>query len=128
MKFTAKVDVNLDILAVLRQVDDASRQGMRDVTVEVHGASVDGSPVLTGNNRRSLAAEVSGMGAVAGEGGGERVVNESEIEGAVYSTSGYGGYLETGTSRMPARPYLKPAQDRFFTEDNLGSKIKRHLA
>ncbi len=129
MKFTAKVDVNLDILAVLRQVEDASRKGMRDVTVEVHAEAVQNSPVETGNNRRSIASEVSGMGLVAsgGEGGAERVVNESKIEGAVYSTSGYGSYLETGTQHIPARPYFGPARDRFFTEDNLGKAIERHL-
>ena len=130
MKFKAKVDVNLDDAEVRRIVDRAGRLGMRDVVVEVHAQTIEpwpvGSPFLTGNNRRSLAAEVSGMGIVAGT-EAERVVDDSKLEGVVYSTSGYGGYLETGTSSTPARPYIKPAGDRFFTEANLGQKMKRYI-
>ena len=99
---------------------------MRDVTVQVTAEAVPNSPIETGNNRRSIAAEVSGMGTVAGV-TGERLVDENKIQGAVYSTSGYGGYLEVGTQHIAARPYFGPARDRFFTEDNYGRAIKRHL-
>ena len=126
MKFTATVDLKLNIAVLLKKVASASQMGMRDVTVQVAAEAVQNSPVETGNNRRSIAAEVSGMGAVTG-GGGERIVDENKIQGAVYSTSGYGGYLETGTRPTPARPYLGPARDRFFTPDNLGRAIKRHM-
>jgi len=53
------------------------------------------SPVRDGNNQRSLEAK-TGM-----EGG--------KIVGRVYTQSGYGGWLEIGTSRMAARPYIAPA-------------------
>lgn len=49
----------------------------------------------TGNNRESLGTEV-----VATDGG---------VEATLFSTSGYGGYLEVGTSKMRAQPYLFPA-------------------
>ena len=55
--------------------------------------------------------------------GGE--VARNELEGAVYSTSGYGGYLETGTVNMPAQPYFKPALDKNIK--NLPKNIKAHL-
>ena len=66
------------------------------------------------NNARSLVSEVSGMGIVhQGEDAEpQRVVDDSKMEGAVYSTSGYGGYIETGTVKMAARPYFKPALDK----------------
>ncbi len=128
MKFTAKVDINMNVSQVVRLVEDASRKGLRDVTVRVTADAVDHSPILTGNNRRSIAAEVSGMGGtVAGEGPSERVVDEALIQSAVYSTSGYGGYLEVGTQNTPARPYFGPARDKEFTESKLGNAIKRHI-
>ena len=49
------------------------------------------SPVATGHNRDSIAWESSGL------------------SGKVFSESGYGGWLEIGTSKMPARPYFRPA-------------------
>ena len=125
MKFTATVDLKLNVAVLLKKVASASQEGMRDVVVQVTDETVQNSPVETGNNRRSIAAEVSGMGIVAGE-AGERVVDENKIQGAVYSTSGYGGYLETGTRHTAARPYFGPARDRFFTEGHLGRATKRH--
>jgi len=132
VKFSAQVDLKLNVTQVVALVEDASRKGLRDVTVQVTAQTIEpppiGSPVLTGTNRRSIAAEVAGMaGTVAGEGPSERVVDERQIESAVYSTSGYGGFLEVGTRLMPARPYFGPARDRYFTESNLGNAIKGHL-
>jgi hypothetical protein len=45
----------------------------------------------------------------------------------VYSTSGYGGILETGSSKMPARPYLYPALTERFTLPELAGRIKANL-
>ena len=128
MKFNAKVDINLNVTRVVALVEDASRKGLRDVTVRVTADAVDHSPIQFGTNKRSIAAEVSGMGGtVAGEGSSERVVDEALIQSAVYSTSGYGGYLEVGTRHKPARPYFGPARDKEFTESKLGNAIKRHI-
>jgi len=129
MKMESTVTVNIKDEQVIRQVSEASKMAMRDTTVEVVHDSVQLSPWLTGNNRRSIVGEVSGMGGVAsgGEGRTERMVDDSKIEGAVYSTSGYGGYLETGTSKMAARPYIKPSLDKNFTEHKFGEKVKRYF-
>ena len=67
------------------------------------------------------------MVASGGEGSNERQVDDSKIEGAVYSTSKYGGFLEVGTSKMPARPYIKPAMDKNFTAEKYARKVKEHL-
>lgn len=128
MKMTSKIVLNLKTEEATKQVIEANKLAMRDTVVAVLADSIrPPSPVLTGNNRRSMAGEVSGMGKVVGEGSAERQVNDSKIEGAVYSTSGYGGFLETGTSKMAARPYIKPATDKNFTAEKYGKKVKEHL-
>jgi len=129
MNMNVSVALNLKVDEAVKEVTDASKMAMRDTTVEVVHDSVQLSPWLTGNNRRSIVGEVSGMGGVAsgGEGRAERMVDDSKIEGAVYSTSGYGGYLEVGTSRMAARSYIKPSLDKNFTEQKFGMKVKGYL-
>lgn len=129
MKMSSSIALNLKVDEAIRQVENANKLAMRDTVVDITHDAVRLSPWLTGNNRRSLVGEVSRMGGVAsgGEGRSERMVDDSKIEGAVYSTSGYGGFLETGTSKMPARPYIKPATDRNFTVDKFTSRVKEHL-
>lgn len=66
----------------------------------------------TGHNRRTIDSSV-----------------EDTPEGPqaqLFTQSGYGGYLETGTSRMPARPYLYPAFQKFIGK--LGEIISGKLA
>ena len=125
MKLTVDAKINLRDKEVREQVHQATRDGLRDVVVLMHGDAVQNSPYLTGNNRRSLASEVSGMGLVAGT-FMERVCDARLDEAALYSTSGYGGWLEVGTGRMAARPYIKPAFDRH--KGKLSEKIKGHLS
>ena len=129
MKMTVSVAVNLKEQEVIGKVTQASKLAMRDTVVEVTHDAVKGSPWLTGNNRRSITGEASGMGMVAsgGEGASERMIDDSKIEGAVYSTSGYGGYIEIGTDKMDPRPYFKPAMDKNFTRDKYAQKVRSHL-
>ncbi len=121
--------LNLNTKEAQADVKRASRLGMRDTVVSVLNDAIKNARAVgfwrTGNNARSIAGEVSGMGKVAGEGPQERVVNDAKIEGAVYSTSGYGGYGETGTVKMAARPYIRPALDKNIK--NLPRNIKGHL-
>jgi len=136
MKIETSITLNLRIPEVIEAVLNANRLAMRDTVVEVWNESVKNAPwrrelprISTGHNARSLTGEVSGMGVVC-EGGDsepEKSVDDSQMEGAVYSTSGYGGYLETGTWKMKARPYMKPALDKNFTLEKFTEKIKEHL-
>ncbi|MCJ7828162.1 MAG: hypothetical protein MUP81_00280 [Dehalococcoidia bacterium] len=118
MKLDVKVELNLKIKEATAQVLKAAREAMRDTVIDVTHDAVEGSPVLTGNNRRSIMGEASGFG-------GGQVVDQSKIEGAVFSTSGYGGFLETGTRKMAARPYFKPAADRNVPK--FPQRMKEHL-
>ena len=59
----------------------------------------------------------------------EHVVNDSKDEAACYSTSGYGGYLETGwhgkSGQIGPFPYFRPALDMHI--DELVPNIQKHL-
>ena len=127
MKITSEVKVNLQTSEVTKKISEATRLGLRDTIVAIHGDAVRMSPYKTGHNRRSIASEVSGMGVVEQGEDAEpgRVVDDSKLEAAVYSTSGYGGFLEVGTRFLSARPYFRPSFDK--NKDKLIPAIKRHL-
>ncbi len=99
--------ININVPKVMGVVDEATVEGLRDTVVETAADVVQGSPVLTGHNRRSIQYWAR------------------KLRGRIFSTSGYGGYLEVGTSKMPARPYFRPAADRHFK--NLARNIARRL-
>ena len=82
-KITVNWKLNLKIPEVERKVEKATKEGMKDLVVAIANEAKKESPYLTGHNRRSIAFEVGPGGEIA-KGG---------LEGAVYSTSGYGGFL-----------------------------------
>jgi len=51
-----------------------------------------GSPYLTGNNRDSIGFD-----------------HDNPLSWRIFTRSSYGAWLELGTSRMAARPYMAPA-------------------
>ena len=114
VKITTKWEINLNPKAKA-EVEKATKQGLNDTVVDIANDAIQGSPVLTGHNKRSIKYEVGPGGEVA----------KRELEGAVYSTSGYGGFLETGTVKMAAQPYFKPALDKNIK--NLPKNIKGHM-
>ena len=116
MKITTNWLVNIKSKEVEDKVNKATKQGLLDSVTDIANDAIQMSPVLTGNNRRSIKFEV----------GPGKPVAEKELEGAVYGTSGYSGFLEVGTSRMSAQPYFRPALDKNLK--NLPNNIKGHLA
>ena len=131
MKISFKFITNLKIKEVTDAVAKASNQGLKDTVTDIANDVIKGSPVLTGHNRRSIAYKLGGKVTRKGRPkGGEKPFEEGEpdvksLEGAIYSTSGYGGFLETGTVNMRAQPYFKPALDKNI--GNLPKNIKAHL-
>lgn len=65
----------------------------------------------TGTNRRSIDSAVT--------------ETDEGVEAQLFTQSGYGGYLELGTSRMRAQPYLNPAFEQHINE--LPGKVKEKL-
>jgi len=109
MKIKTDFIVSLKTKEVQNKVRKASEKGLKDVVVLIANTVIKEHPwkTVTGNNARSIVYEAKGL------------------EGSVYSTSGYGGYLETGTVNMPAFPYFRPALDKHIKK--LPKNIKAHL-
>ncbi len=125
MKLAVSVATNLKVEEVTKKTQEAARLAMRDTVVDITADAVKLSHWITGNNRRSIFFGVSGFGHAQGSGEGRQagdtwtgedtsLLNEDKLEGVIYSTSGYGGYLETGTFKMAPRPYFRPALDKNF--------------
>ena len=94
IKMDVKTTVKLD--PRWRQVEDKVKAVLKIAAFAVERKGKEKSPVDTGDNRDSIfVAEVD------------------EIGGApsyrIGPTTEYGPFLEFGTSKMPARPYMIPA-------------------
>ena len=115
MKITASVTTNLKTKEAQSKVHKAGAEGLRDAITLIANDAIKMAKKVTGNNARSIKFEI-GSGEIA----------KNELEAATYSTSDYGGFLETGTARMPARSYFKPALDK--NAKNLPNNIKGHIS
>ena len=100
-------------------VQEIIRTVTQDVfELDIKPAAVENSPVTEEGLFRN--EELKAMGKLGGRlvgGTGHNgrsidvsvVASERGVEATLFTQSGYGGYLETGTSRMRAQPYLYPA-------------------
>ena len=111
-------ELNINDKEIKDMMSKAGKEALKDVITDTLADSVKDCKKVTGNNARSLTMEVSGIGL-------NQIVDPSKMEGAVYSTSGYGGYLETGTSKMAPRPYIYPSGQKHVPE--FPKRLKEHL-
>ena len=90
----------------VKQVLEMSGALARDFAETMAAAAAELSPYKTGHNKSSIKAltheQFAAHGGSGAQAGRYYVVTES----------GYGAYLELGTSRLPARPYFAPAFER----------------
>ena len=78
------------------KVEKATQESIKEITVSMANDIIKIHPWKnqTGNNSRSI----------------KYIIGKLKAE--IFSTSGYGGILETGSRFMQAFPYFKPALDR----------------
>ena len=89
-------------------IQAAIRDGIKDAITkacfDVEAEAKNTVPVDTGNLKNSIQADLD---------------NIESLEGEVGTGVEYAAYIEYGTSKMPARPYLTPAAEKVagsFTE------------
>ena len=78
---------------VIKAAEEDAAKRLSDFAGAMATEAKTQSPVDTGHNRDSIDFTAKGLHA------------------EVFTESGYGGFLEVGTSRMAARPYFRPAFD-----------------
>ena len=108
---TGTVTLNLRTQEAAQEAKDAIFEAVQEVfELDIKARAVEGSPVKTGTNRRSIDTEIT-----------------QEADGphaTIFSQSGYGGYLEVGTRKMSAQPYLNPAVEEGLPKIPLAVKEK----
>ena len=104
MKITTQWVTKLATKSAEEQVHEAAVKALKITVVKIANMAIKESPYKYGNNARSIKYGT----------GPNQDLPGNDLTGYVYSTSGYGGYLETGTKKMKARPYFKPALDKYI--------------
>lgn len=118
-----EIKVKLDLSGLEQLARTAPEQidaAVRATAFGVQAIAQSLSPVLTGANRASIYTKTSkGVSGTPGDAGD--VLPDVQVGTAVVGPSmEYSAFLEFGTSRMGARPYLTPAAEqaqRLFLEN-----------
>lgn len=107
---TLDVKFNAQALAIIKAAAFAETQDTFELDIKPEAARR--SPVTEAGMAHNEALKRKRPG---GTGTNRRSIDVSVVDGPngphaeLFTTSGYGGYLEVGTSRMAAQPYLYPA-------------------
>lgn len=94
--------ISIDFKEVTNKIDNLINklpnrfeEGMQDACHLVEASAVEKAPVDTGYLKNSISNKVTRTGAV--------------VDGWVYATAEYAPYIELGTYKMEAQPFLYPA-------------------
>lgn len=89
-----------DLTAAGRQVGNRARTVIRKTALDIEGTAKALAPVDTGNLKNSIGHSDL------------RIGNSGQLVAEIGPTANYGIFLEMGTSRAPAQPFMGPAADR----------------
>lgn len=84
-----------DIDGIMQKMHDAALKGVKAAALLIENAAKTNCPVRTGTLRRSIQTEVEDQ--------------TTKIIATIGPQVDYAPYVEFGTSRMAARPYMRPA-------------------
>ena len=93
---------------VIRQLEEKTKEALKDVGLYVEGQAKLITPVDTGNLRGSISHRLA-----------------SDVEVQIGSDVEYAIYIEKGTSRTKAQPYLTPAVENNINE--IRKIFERHI-
>jgi len=95
------VELRDNSAAVLKQIGDLTEGRLRDLAEEMTDVAKTNCPVDTGNLRDSIEWDAQEM-------------STEKKTVTIYTQTGYGGWVELGTSRQAAQPFLAPAFKQAF--------------
>lgn len=101
MAANGAVELRDNSAKVLAQIGDLTEQKLRDLAEEMTDIAKTSCPVDTGNLRDSIEWDAQEM-------------NKDKKTVTVYTQTGYGAYVELGTARQGAQPFLAPAFKQAF--------------
>ena len=91
------IETKLDKTAIIRAgIQDATKQAIAKVCIDTESKAKNLAPVDTGYLKNSIQMDLSRL---------------SELVGEVAVGAEYAVYVEFGTSRMVAQPYMTPAAE-----------------
>jgi hypothetical protein len=110
MPIDLDIKINLQGTLIAR-INNAAKAGVRDLMDNV---------VLPAAREMSPKGTIRREGAVSSADSLSTLtrIRGNRIEAFLRSNSGHGGFLEKGTSKMAARPYMQPAFERALPELN----------
>lgn len=92
--------LSTDLTAAGRQVGARARTVIRKAAMDIERDAKNLAPVDTGNLKNSIGHSDL------------RIGTSGQLVAEIGPTANYGIFLEQGTSRMPAQPFMGPAADR----------------
>lgn len=112
--------INVDVAQVLAGLEDMSdimpglNNAVRDTAFRIEGSAKRSSPVDTGRLRGSITTDFN--------------PSETNPTAEIGTNVEYANYVEYGTYKMAARPFLNPAYDKHIKEFEQGvSRIVRRI-
>lgn len=92
--------LSADLTAAGRQVGNRARTVIRKTAMDIEREAKNLAPVDTGNLKNSIGHSDL------------RIGTSGQLVAEIGPTANYGIFLELGTSRMPAQPFMGPAADK----------------
>lgn len=92
--------LSIDLARAVGTVGALASVAIRKTALDIQADAQTLAPVDTGNLMNSIGVDIAGDGRFG------------IVEAEIGPTADYGAFVEYGTSRAPAQPYLGPAFDR----------------
>ena len=128
------IELKLKLGQAKQQVRQIAFEQLQETfEIDIKTQAVENSPVTAEGILRNQLLEAQhklGGRPVGGTGTNRRSIDTEVVEGGrgpeakIFSQSGYGGYLEVGTSKMSAQPYVYPAFQQHVPKVASGIKAK----
>jgi HK97 gp10 family phage protein len=136
LKLSATVQLNFNNVEVMARVNDAVFAATKDIFAEIEATAIENVPVLAADTSERYPGELrdSIRDSI------RHVVNQHEqgVKATLFTAetgsdwiskgrqlAGYGGFLELGTAKTPAQPFMWPALEEHIGE--LPDAVKEKL-